>query len=230
MIQFILMTVSTYFKSQPVFCALGTWFRSVLALALENDFLVGFMAIISVLGVEAAGIWITDDTFGTKRIVIFLVLATVFINTAYGVKKSMLQRKILFSKALKFPYNSPKYNNLLVRSERHKFSWSKLQFVFFKCFTLLGYLYFVTNLLEGSGSFFDFSAEVLAKAPIAIFWYYEFKSIGDNGEYIYEKKASIFKIVEMIFEPRILKFFGEKTPTDGVHNKFEENEEDEQPK
>ena len=103
------------------------------------------------------------------------------------------------------------------RSKRYSFSWRRLQFVLFKSFMLLGYLYFVKNLLEGDqNTFLDFSVEVLCKAPVAIFWFYEFKSIGDNSAYVYGKKASIFKIVEGIFEPRIFKFFGAKTPTDGL--------------
>jgi len=184
------------------------------------------MSIIAVLGVTAAELMITDETFGATRLVIVMVLLTVAGNTYYGVKRSLLMQKILFSKALAFEYGSTEYRNLLRRSQRYAFSWKRLQFVMFKCFMLLGYLYFVKNLLEGGETFWDFSIEVLCKAPIAIFWFYEFKSIGENSTVVYGSKAKIFNIVEGIFEPRIFKFFGAKTPTDGTPPDVEMNPDD----
>lgn len=201
-------------------CSLLAWIKSVLALAVNNDFLAGFMSIITVLGITAAELTVTDETFGTTKIVIAMVIGTVLLNTFFGIRKSLIKEQVLFAKAQRYPFQSKEYNAFFHRSKRYAFSWKKLQFVVFKCFMLLGYLYFVKNLLESEGSdtFLDFSVEVLCKAPIAIFWFYEFKSIGENSTYIYGKKASIFKIVEAIFEPRIFKFFGKKTPADGVHD------------
>ena len=54
------------------------------------------------------------------------------------------------------------------------------------------------------------TSEILIRVPIALFWYHEFKSIGENSAYIFEKKAYIFTIVGYIFEPRIKKFAGEE--------------------
>lgn len=206
--------VHTLFQSY-YFCSIVAWFKGVITLATNNEFSAGFMSIFAVLGITAAELWITDETFGATRLVIVMVMLTVLGNTIFGVKKSLLTQRILFSKALQYEYGTPEYRNFLRRSERYAFSWKRLQFVMFKCFMLLGYLYFVKNLLDGGDTFWDFSIEILCKAPIAIFWFYEFKSIGENSTFVYGKKAKIFNIVEGIFEPRIFKFFGAKTPTDG---------------
>jgi len=58
----------------------------------------------------------------------------------------------------------------------------------------------------------------LSKIPVAFFWYYEFKSFGENSTFVYGKKAPIFNIVEMMFEPKISKLFGRNTPSDGIHD------------
>jgi hypothetical protein len=76
---------------------------------------------------------------------------------------------------------------------------------------LLGYLYFAKTLLTADadnalGQILGFTSGLILKAPVAIFWYYDFKSIGENAAYLYGKKAPIFTIVESIFELRIKKF------------------------
>jgi hypothetical protein len=79
----------------------------------------------------------------------------------------------------------------------------------------MGYLYFARTLLDDDGEgYLDLTAAILTKTPIAIFWYHEFKSIGENSTYIYKKKASIFTIVEGIFELRFAQYFtkNNKTP------------------
>lgn len=212
-------------RESYIFCSLTAWFKGVFALATSNDYSPVFTSAFTVLGVTAADLWVTDETFGTTRIVIFLVMCTVLLNTIFGVLKSRRQQSILFAKAVKHPFDSTQYNTFLRRSLRYQFDIRKLNFVFFKCFTFLGYLFFAQKLLDGGGSFLDFSAEFLAKVPVAFFWYYEFKSFGDNSTFYYGKKAPIFKIVEMMFEPKISKLFGKKTPQDGV-NDIEFNPED----
>jgi len=201
-----------------VFCSFATWIKGIFNLAISNDYSPLFTSSMTVLGITAADLVITDNTFGTTPIVILLVLFTVLLNTGYGVSRSLMQQKALFAKALKYPFNSREYIAFYQRSLKYKFDIRRLNFVFFKCFTFLGYLYFAQKLLEGDGSFLDFSADALAKVPIAFFWYYEFKSFGENSTVVYGKKASIFNIVEMIFEPKISKLFGKKTPPDGVHD------------
>ncbi len=77
----------------------------------------------------------------------------------------------------------------------------------------MGYLYFAKTLLSDGEGYLDLTAAILTKTPIAIFWYYEFKSIGESSEYIYKKKASIFSIVENIFELRFAQFLYKKNNT-----------------
>lgn len=210
-----------------IFCAFTTWIKGIIQLATSNDYSPLFASAFTVLGVTAADLMVTDETFGTTRMVIFLVIVTVLLNTIYGIKKSLMQQKILFARALKYPFNSKEYNIFHKRSLKYKFNIQKLNFVFFKCFTFLGYLYFAQKLLEGDATFLDFSAEILAKVPLAFFWYYEFKSFGENSTIVYGgKKASIFTIVEGIFEPKISRLFGKNTPTDGHESDIELNPED----
>lgn len=200
-----------------IFNSFTSWIKGVFELASSNDYSPTFMSAFAVLGVTAADSMVTDETFGTTRMVIFLVLVTVLLNTIYGIRKSLMQEKILFARALKHPYDSAQYNRLLRRSLHYKFDMKRVYFVFFKCFTFLGYLFFAQQLLAGDGTFLDFGAEALAKVPVAFFWYYEFKSFGENSTVVYGKKATIFIIVEMLFEPKLGKIFGRNTPTDGVH-------------
>ena len=203
-------------KESFIFCSFATWIKGVFHLATSNEYSPMFTSSIAVLGVTATDLMVTDYTFGTTRMVIFLVLCTVLLNTVYGISKSLKQQKIFFAKALRHPFDSKEYLIFYNRSQRYKFDIRRLNFVFFKCFTFLGYLYFAQNLLEGDGSFLDFTTELAVKIPVAFFWYYEFKSFGDNSSVVYGKKAYIFTIVEMIFEPKISNFFGNKTSTDGV--------------
>lgn len=186
------------------------------------------MSIVFTLGISFSEIIVKDNIFGTTNLVIGLVLLTVFINTGFGIRKSLIKSSKFFAKAQKFEYRKPEHRFYMRKFQNHKFSIKRVYFVFFKCLSLLGYLFFVKALLDDGGTFFDFTIEILCKAPIALFWYYEFKSIGENSEYIYERKASIFKIVEFIFEPRISKFLGTKTPSDGIHNDlgFKEDQDD----
>lgn len=186
------------------------WFKRLLHLATHDDYKTSAMSIFATLGVEAVDIAFDQEYFGTTNMVLFLVFGTVLINTYYGIRKSRILSNFYKVKAQQAKNDTEQQNLFLAKMQVHKFDPKRLQFVFFKCSSLLGYLYFVTKLLEDKGTFFDFTTEILCKAPIALFWYYEFRSIGVNSTMVYNKKASIFKIVEGIFEPRIFEFLGNK--------------------
>lgn len=213
-------------KSTFVFCSLSAWIKAVYYLAVENHFAVSIMSIVITGGIAFGEIIISNNIFGISNLVLLLVIATVFLNTGYGIAKSIKSSKMLFAEAQKYEYQTTKHQCYLRKSNKMKFDIKKLNFVFFKCLSLMGYLYFakaiITDGVDGSSPVLiqalDLSTEILTKVPVAIFWYYEFKSIGENSAELYGKKAPIFKIVEGIFEPRIFKFFGSKTPPDGIHN------------
>lgn len=150
--------------------------------------------------------------FGVSNYVLILVIGTIFVDAYYGVKKSLKQ-----SNDAKKEYDrmeeSPEKRMHFKIYERQKFQLSKLQYTFFKTLTLLGYLFFAKHVLEDDSdggilvSVIGFASGVLIKAPLVIFWYYDFKSIGNNSMFIYGKKAPIFSIVEKIFEAKISNFF-----------------------
>ena len=77
--------------------------------------------------------------------------------------------------------------------------------------------------MDNEGSFtgiyaVDLGIEALIKIPIAIFWYYDFKSIGENTAYIYGKKSPIFKVVENVFEFKFRDYLGNKKEEDESSN------------
>ena len=157
------------------------------------------------------------DAFGVPNFLLFLVISTVLIDARFGIKKSVKQSKESYIKSLSFEEGSPEKKKLLKISKLQEFDPKKLQFTFFKCLTLLGYLYFAKHILEVTdkestlSEIIGFTSGVVTKAPLAIFWYYDFKSIGENAAYLYGKKAPIFTIVEKLFEPKLNEFFNKKT-------------------
>jgi hypothetical protein len=220
--------------SNFIFLALKKWFIGITALAIKNYGAVSFISLFLTGGLTISQFMINDTVFGASNFLLLIVIGTVLINTWYGIQKSLLKSKVFFMKAQHFEFGEIKYNYFLKKSNIHKFKINKVYFVFFKVFSFLGYLFFakllITDTIDSSAPFvikaMEITAEILIRVPLAIFWYYEFKSIGENSTYVYGKKAPIFTIVEGIFEPRIFKFFGSKTPTDGVHD----NESDDFPK
>lgn len=146
--------------------------------------------------------------FGMPNLLLLLVIITVFIDAGFGIKKSLKQSKEALVKAMETDPGTPEHKKLMKVHELKKFNISKLQFTFFKCLTLVGYLYFAKNFIQADvdgvlGSVLGFTYGVMLKIPVAIFWYYDFKSIGENSAYIYGKKAPIFTIVENILEFKI---------------------------
>ena len=182
-------------------------------LAIDNEYDLAFRTISFTTMYQLMLGLFQIDVFGVPNFLLFLVIATVLIDARYGVLKSVKQSKEFYIKSLSFQETDPEKKMYLKKSDLQKFDPKKLQFTFFKCLTLMGYLYFAKNILEVQDSettlaeIIGFASGVVTKAPLAIFWYYDFKSIGDNAAYLHGKKAPIFKIVEKIFEPRINSFF-----------------------
>lgn len=219
--------------NQPhfVFCSLSAWLKGVWYLALENHYAVSISSAIITGSLAVGNMVFEHNYFGTTNLVLSLVLITVGLNTGFGIWKTKHLSRVFLEEAYKHEEDSVKRKMLLKRSAEQRFEMKKLNFVFFKCFSFLGYLVFAKALLtdtDGSAptviQVLDFSTEILIKVPLAVFWYYEFKSIGENSEVIFNKKASIFTIVEGIFELRIFNFFG-KNPVPSNPELNNENHE-----
>lgn len=184
--------------------------KKMLALATHNHSTV-FLTSFTIVGFfEALKKAFLVDVFGIPNMLLLLVISTILIDAYYGVRRSILESRQAYSKALTFEVDSPDYRKWMKISKLKAFQFKKMQFTFFKCFTLLGYLFFVKILLKFDddnvlGFILGYTSNLILKLPLALFWYYDFKSIGENSAYIYGKKASIFKIVEAIFELRIKK-------------------------
>lgn len=221
------------FKSTFVFCTLSTWLTGVLSLSTKNyaaATLASFMVSASVVSLD---FFSTVEIFGTTELVLVMVFTTIMGNTVSGVWKNKMKARVYFARAQKYEYNTKEYRINFRRFKNHEYQFKKVAFVFFKGFAFLAYLMMVKALtsdsVAGSGEWeikaLYLTTESLIRIPTALFWYYEFKSIGENSEYIFGKpKAMIFTIAEWVFEPGILKFRGQKTPADGrmINEDFEE--------
>lgn len=217
-------------KSSFIFCAFSSWIQGIYNLSIENFGLVSWMSIAMTGGIVVVDFLSVETFLGTTPLVLILVMGTVFANTGFGIAKNLIKAKVFFAQAQKHESTTIAHRVQIRKWEAHKFDYKRTYFVFFKSFSFLAYLLIAKALMSDDvvGAGIEIKAlyittEILIRVPIALFWYYEFKSIGENSEYIFGKKASIFNIVEGIFEPRIFKFFGSKTPADGVH---EEKSED----
>ncbi|SFU48880.1 hypothetical protein SAMN05216480_10525 [Pustulibacterium marinum] len=197
--------------------------RNTLLFAADNNFKTTKTSLVASTLLEAGQYVLGIDLFGVSMPLIAWVLITVGFDAWYGIKKSKKQALEAYSNAMKFPKDSPEHRKEMRVYKLKKYDPKKLQFTFFKCFTLLAYLAFAKVLLSEGNGILDFTLQVLTKAPIAIFWYKDFKSIGDNTAYIYKKKAPIFTIVESIFEPRIKKFYGGSSGTNYQEDSTPEN-------
>ena len=76
--------------------------------------------------------------------------------------------------------------------------------------------------------FVDITAEVLVIVPLFTFWYKEFKSIGKNVEVIYNKKPSLFGILEDIVELKLTNYLkeGKRTYDKKVREKEDKSKKD----
>lgn len=214
-------------KPSFIIASFTAWISGLFHTAIDNSYAVSIASILLTSGLSFSQIMMSESVFGTTYFVLVLVLGTVLINTGYGIKKNTIKARTYFARAQKHEHTTKEHKAYIAKWNDHKYDYRKLFFVFFKFFSFMGYL-LVAKALMTDGSVDDqagfvikaleFSTEVIIRVPIAIFWYYEFKSIGENSTFVYGRKASIFKIVEIIFEPRILKFFGANTPADGENS------------
>lgn len=201
----------TCFQSyyQPVYM----YIKKAFSLAFDNDCKLFY----SSLSMAAVSEFLTEffkiNYFGVTNGLLLWIVATVLVDAWYGIKKSIKQSKAALLEASEICGETPEKKMLLKKHELKKFNPLKLQFTFFKILTLFAYLYFAKHILtaEDDGGIFieiiGIASGVVIKAPLAIFWYYDFKSIGDNLEFLLGKKPPIFNIVEKIFEPKIGEFF-----------------------
>lgn len=192
------------------------YIKNVYLLAISNNYEALKLSFIMSYLTQIVNYVFKIDIFGVSSFLLMLVITTVLIDAYYGILKSIKKSKENYALALEQEQDSYEQKRYFKISEMQKFSPKKLQFTFFKCATLLGYLYVAKNLLEsevGGGTISEiigFASGIATKAPLAIFWYYDFKSIGENSEFVFGKKAPIFIIVEKMFEPKINVLFNDK--------------------
>ena len=196
----------------PVFI----YVKRVFIMASENDYSILKLSFsLSAIMQTTLSIY-KMDIFGVSNFLLLMVILTVLIDAVFGVLKSKKQSDENYDLAMTYSDDSIEIKKLLKLFELKKFNPAKLQFTFFKCFTLLGYLFFIKHMIQMQDSesvineVIGLASSVVLKAPVAIFWYYDFKSIGENSEYYYGKKAPIFVIVEKIFEPKLNDFLNNK--------------------
>ena len=153
------------------------------------------------------------DYFGIHISILVFIFFTIFVNAVYGIKKS-LKRSKEYKKLSEIAQNSNDKRRYKKISQRKKFKWDQLEFVFFKCFMVMMYLFMANFFVERIAlnenpilKFIDVTAEALIIVPIFVFWYKEFKSIGENAEYYYERKLKFFDVLENIVELKILKLY-----------------------
>lgn len=201
---------SIYFK--PV----TDYMKGAVDLAFDNASFVWLTALGISFSMECLTYFFGLDFFGVSNQILLLVVVTIFIDAYYGVKKSLSIAKSAEFKLLKIKENTSEKRMLMKVVKMKRFSTDKLQFTFFKCLTLFAYLYFAKIILEVDddmsvlGQVIGFSTAVVIKVPLAIFWYKDFKSIGENMEYLFKKKLPIFPIVESIFELKFKQFFNKE--------------------
>lgn len=184
--------------------------KKAISLTFDNPFV--FVTSINIIGaIDIIKSILKINLFGIDNILLLSVILTALIDAYFGVRKSVLESKEALEKALEYEIGSSEYKRWIKVSKIKEFQLGKLQYTFFKCFTLLGYLFFVKTLLGYDSSlletFLGYTSTIILKIPLALFWYYDFKSIGNNSSYVYGKKAYIFTIVEALFELQIKKQF-----------------------
>ena len=150
----------------------------------EDELMISF----SLIGVATS--FLNKSHLGVSNLLVVLVLLTVLCNTYTGIQKGKFIRKQRNYKG-----------NARVLNVR------KLHFVFFKMLSFLFYLFFIKVIFEQPEGWIDNVFVGVLKVPLFLFWYYEFKSIGENTAVYYGKKAPIFTILENILEWRFSKFY-----------------------
>ena len=193
-----------------------------IEIILEKNPSIFFVSIMSGILEKVLDAKIGLDNFGVSIVTIIFVLLTIFANSVSGIEKARKKRKEIKIKIKDSTSenNKIKYRRIL---KSYNLSGTKLNYVFIKVLTLLSYLFMANafvNRINLNASpimkFVDFTAETLVVVPLFFFWYKEFKSIGENIETIYNKKPSLFKIVEDIIEFKI----------SNIVNKFKSNKDE----
>lgn len=189
------------------------YLEQVAVIARENTMLSILATLLITIYQLALKVW-EIEIFGVSNVLILLVSVTVFWNTYTGVKKSEAKAKRALVCLRKMGWENQgtdKYRKCKQIYLDNRFDKKKLNFVFFKMFTFLAYLFFAKTLLGTDADNFwegiiSMGSGLILKLPTAWFWYSEFKSIGENSIIIYGKRPKIFEITENIFEAKILKF------------------------
>ena len=197
---------------QIYFRPIYLYIKKVSLIAQDNDYALTISSVFVTGLFQLIEEVLQINFFGVPNLILILVIGTVIIDAHYGIKASVKKSEELYNEA-KQTSDEIKKRRLKRKAKLLEFDPKKLQYTGFKCLTLLGYLFFAKNILASDSDegplvmVLSITTEIIIKAPVAIFWYYDFKSIGDNSEYNYKKKAPIFIIVEKIFEPKISNFF-----------------------
>ncbi|WP_416440452.1 hypothetical protein ACH3O9_11280 [Leeuwenhoekiella sp. A16] len=197
---------------QIFFNPIYLYIKRVWDLASDNHYVVlTTSAVISFLVEIISEIW-EIELFGIPNAVLLILLITILVDAFYGVKKSKKESKVALAESLKYEPGTPEFKKLMKIYELKKFNPQKLQFTAFKALTLVAYLYCVNQLTADTtnGSFWGvalgITSSVVINIPVFLFWYRDFKSIGNNTEYIYEKKAPIFTYAEAVIELKFKEF------------------------
>jgi len=197
---------ATYFK--PIYI----YVKKVNELVSANDFDLYFKTVSLATIHQSIMTFYAREYFGVSNFILLIVISTVLVDAFFGVKKSVKKSNENYRQAKKLDENDLNRLRLLRLAKGYEFSARKLQFTFFKCLTLIGYLFCANHIMEFQDNdssisvVMGFASGVAVKAPIMFFWYYDFKSIGRNIQFVYGKKPPIFSIVESIFEPRLSAF------------------------
>jgi hypothetical protein len=216
---------TTYFK--PI----HLYIKKVNILVSANDFDLYFKTVSLATIHQCLSTFYEREYFGVSNFILLIVIGTVLIDAVFGVQRSIKKSHTYYRKAKRLESDDPNRARFIRLYRGYQFNSKKLLFTFFKCLTLIFYLFCANHIMEyqkddsSIAVLMGFASGVVVKAPIAFFWYYDFKSIGRNIEYVYGKKPPIFPIVESMFEPRLAAFL-KKEKDDGFDEEVEEKEQE----
>lgn len=206
----ILAPLFLYLKSLFIWKCFIAYF-SPLFIYVKNLFAVSFndlaaVGSLIVTGTVAGISYILDlNYFGVSNLLVLYVLVTIAGNTGTGIWKSKVKEREATLKAAKL-ISGPEHRLQVKLAKRYSFDWNKLTFVVFKVLTFLAYLNFASTFLNEGNGFLDWTSAIAIQTPLGIFWYKEWKSIGENLEVTLNKKPGIFEVTEWLFE---VKFFSQ---------------------
>lgn len=189
------------------FAPLIVYLKNLLQLSFYDLVAIGSLIVSGSFAV--ASYFIEVNYFGVSNLMILFVMITIGANTLFGILKSKIKAKAALLEAQKFK-TGPEYQMNMKLYKSFSFDWGKLQFVLFKALTFLSYLKIAQTFLTEGDSFLDWTSAAIIQTPIAIFWYKEWKSFGDNSAYYYGRKASIFEVTEWIFELKLFSQYFQK--------------------